>query len=206
MATKESSGKLVGLGVLTAVAASLCCITPVLALLAGTSGLASTFSWMEPFRPWLIGLTVVVLGFAWYQKLKPKKADMDCECEEDGKTSFLQSKNFLGIVTVFALLMMAFPYYSKIFYPQSNKEVIVVSESNLELAYFDISGMTCTSCEEHVKHAVNELPGIVEVSADYEAGKATVKFDKTQTNPEAIKAAIDATGYKVTRFQLAENQ
>jgi mercuric ion transport protein len=58
-------------GLLTAVAASLCCITPVLALLGGASGLASSFSWMEPFRPFLIGLTVLVFAFAWYQKLKP---------------------------------------------------------------------------------------------------------------------------------------
>jgi hypothetical protein len=40
----KSENKIVGLGLLTAISASLCCITPVLALLAGTSGLASTFS------------------------------------------------------------------------------------------------------------------------------------------------------------------
>jgi len=39
-----TDGKLIGTGLLTAIAASLCCITPVLALIAGTSGLASTFS------------------------------------------------------------------------------------------------------------------------------------------------------------------
>ncbi|HEY1054273.1 MAG TPA: heavy metal transporter, partial [Emticicia sp.] len=44
-------------GILTAFATSLCCITPVLALLGGASGLASSFSWIEPFRPYLIGLT-----------------------------------------------------------------------------------------------------------------------------------------------------
>ena len=67
----KTDKKLIGAGLLTAIAASLCCITPVLALVAGTSGLASTFSWLEPFRPYFIGLTILVLGFAWYQKLKP---------------------------------------------------------------------------------------------------------------------------------------
>ena len=65
--------------------------------------------------------------------------------------------------------------------------------------------MTCASCEEHVKHAVNELPGIVETTASYEKGTAEVKFDKTKTSTEAIKAAIDETGYKVTDFKMAEN-
>ena len=70
----KKNNRLVGAGVLSAVAASLCCITPVLALISGASGVASTFSWMEPARPYLIGITVLVLGFAWYQKLKPRTA------------------------------------------------------------------------------------------------------------------------------------
>ena len=83
----KSENKLIGAGLLTAITASLCCITPVLALIAGTSGIASTFSWIEPFRPYLIGLTILVLGFAWYQKLKPQK-EIDCDCEMDEKTKF----------------------------------------------------------------------------------------------------------------------
>ena len=47
----KTDKKLIGAGLLTAFAASLCCITPVLALVAGTSGLASSFSWLEPARP-----------------------------------------------------------------------------------------------------------------------------------------------------------
>ena len=80
-------------GLLTAIAASLCCITPVLAFIAGTSGLVSTFSWLEPFRPYFIGLTILVLGFVWYQKLKPKK-QIDCNCETEEKPKFIQSKCF----------------------------------------------------------------------------------------------------------------
>ena len=71
----KTDKKLIGAGLLTAIAASLCCITPVLALVAGTSGLASTFSWLEPFRPYFVGLTILVLGFAWYQKTKTEKGN-----------------------------------------------------------------------------------------------------------------------------------
>ena len=111
----KKSNKLVGAGVLSAVAASLCCITPVLALISGATGVASTFSWMEPARPFLIGITVLVLGFAWYQKLKPRTAEeIECACEEDEKPSFWQSIGFLGIVTVFATLILAFPNYAHI--------------------------------------------------------------------------------------------
>ena len=48
----KSDKKLIGTGLLTAITASLCCITTVLALIAGTRGIASTFYWIEPLRPY----------------------------------------------------------------------------------------------------------------------------------------------------------
>lgn len=204
---KTKSNNLLGAGIVTAIAASLCCITPVLALISGVSGAASAFSWMEPFRPYLLGITVLVLGFAWYQKLKPRTAEeLQCACDENEKKPFMQTKTFLGIVTVFALLMMAFPYYGHIFYPKADKQVIVNYSENIQEMKFNVSGMTCASCEEHVKHAVNELPGIVSVSANSLEGNATVKFDSSKTNKDAIIKNIDATGYKVSgETETSEN-
>lgn len=193
----KKDNKLIGAGLLTAITASLCCITPVLALIAGTSGIASTFSWIEPFRPYLIGLTILVLGFAWYHKLKPQK-EIDCDCDTDEKPKFIQSKIFLGIVTAFAIIMLAFPYYSRIFYPNKDKQVIIVDKSNIKRVEFKISGMTCTGCEEHVKHEVNKLNGIVESKVSYEDGNAIIDFDKSETNKTEIEIAINSTGYKVT--------
>ena len=193
----RNENKVMGAGLLTAITASLCCITPVLAIIAGTSGIASTFSWIEPFRPYLIGLTILVLGFAWYQKLKPKK-QIDCECETDEKPKFIQSKTFLGIVTVFAIVMMAFPYYSGIFYANTEKQIIVVDKSDIQTTEFKINGMTCASCEEHVNHEVNKLNGVVNSKASYENGNAIIEFDRTKTNENEIEKAINSTSYKVT--------
>jgi len=195
--------KLIGTSLITAIAASLCCITPVLAMIAGTTGIASTFSWIEPFRPYLIGLTILVLGLAWYQKLKPQE-EIDCECDTEdlpagkaGKSKFIQSKTFLGIVTVLSIVMLAFPYYSGIFYPNTEKQIVVVDKSDIKTTEFQISGMTCASCAEHVNHEVNKLNGIVSSKASYENGNAVVEFDRTKTNEAEIEIAINATGYKV---------
>jgi mercuric ion transport protein len=196
----KSDNKVVTVGILTAISASLCCITPVLALIAGTSGIASTFSWIEPFRPYFIGLTVLVLSFAWYQKLKPKK-QVDCECETDEKPKFVQSKSFLGLVTVFAALMLTFPNYAHVFYPKSDKQIVVVEKSNFETVEFKINGMTCTSCAEHVNHEVNKLTGILKSEASYENGNATVQFDNSKTTISQIETAINSTGYTVTDRQ-----
>src|SRR5690554_7620159 len=107
----KSENKLTGLGLLTAISASLCCITPVLALLAGTSGLASAFSWLDPLRPYLMGLKVLVFGFAWFQKLKHKKK-MDWDWETTEKKPFIKQKKFLGIVTFFAGLLLGFQTFA----------------------------------------------------------------------------------------------
>ncbi len=195
---KSKSGKLAGASILTAIAASLCCITPVLALISGATGVASSFSWMEPFRPYLIGITVLVLGFAWYQKLKPRTAEeIACACEENEKIPFMQTKLFLGIITVFAALMLSFPYYSSVFYPDNKKEVVIVNAYDIQTLQLDIEGMTCEACDSHVSHAAQEVDGVIEANANHKTGKAEVKFDKTKTSKEAIIQSINATSYEV---------
>ena len=193
------------MGVVTAIAASLCCITPVLALIAGASGLASSFSWLEPARPYLIGVTILVIGFAWYQKLKSKK-DIDCECEEDQKPSFWQSKKFLGLVTVFAVIMLAFPYYSGIFFPKNETKTIIIKESDFMEATLTIEGMTCTGCEHHVNHSLTSSEGVLEVTSSYETGIAKVKFDKTKVSIDKLAMEVEKeTGYKVLEKKIEKD-
>ena len=88
------------------IAASLCCLTPVLALLAGSSSLVSSFSWLQPYHNYLVGLTILVLVYAWWDKLKPKKNALECSCDE--KSGFFSGKTFLAMVTVFSIGMLSF--------------------------------------------------------------------------------------------------
>ncbi|MCM4157982.1 mercuric transport protein MerTP [Gramella sp. AN32] len=196
METKKTSNKTVLAGVLTAIGASICCIVPVLALIAGSTGFLSTFSWIEPFRPYLIALTIFIISFAWYQKLKPKH-EIDCACEENEKPSFWQSKKFLVFVTLFAGLMLTFPYYSHIFYSQPIKDIVYVEQENIVEETFAITGMTCAGCASHIQNEVGKLNGIISVKASYEMASAIVKYDKTKVDLTEIQKAINSTGYKV---------
>ena len=203
MKTNLKSGKLAGASILSAIAASLCCITPVLAFISGAGGIASSFSWLEPARPYLLGITVFVLAFAWYQKLKHRTAvEIQCACEEDEKPPFMQTKKFLGIVTVFAFLMMAFPYYSSVFYPDNQKGLAGVDATKLITIDLKIEGMTCESCNLHVAHAAQEVDGVVRAEADFKTGNAVVKFDPSITSEDKIVQSINATGYKVATKEV----
>lgn len=184
-------------GIFTAIAASLCCITPVLAFLGGASGLASSFLWIEPYRPYLIGFTIAVFAFAWYQKLKPKK-QIDCNCEAGTKESFLQSGLFLAFVTIIAALLIAFPYYAKIFYPKPQEtKVIIVNKSDMATVQLNISGMDCEGCIALINGELSKVDGVIEANTSYKNANAIVKFDNTKTSVDSLAGIVNRIGYKV---------
>jgi copper chaperone CopZ len=198
-----------GGGVITALFASLCCITPVLAVLGGLGGIATTFSFLEPFRPYLIGLTVIVLGYAFYKAYKPKKGtDIDCACEDETsgkKVSFLNSKKFLWIITVISALLIAFPYYSKALFPAVDKNIVVAQSNNIVKLKLNIEGMTCTGCEESVDYALKSENGVISATSSYKTGVAYVEYDKTIVNPEQLKNAVEEkVGYSVKEMKEGE--
>lgn len=202
MKGQDNSKGAAATGIIAAIAASSCCIPPVIAAIAGVGGISSSLSWMEPLRPYLIGLAVVGIGYAWYVNLKPKQLD-DCGCEID-KPKFYQTKGFLIGMTVFAAASISFPYYSGIFFSSSpSTELLNVSAENLVLGNLEIDGMTCTGCEHHVNQVLNDSPGVVTASSSYDDGVANIQFDKSITSlPELAKSVEEETGYIVTNSSL----
>lgn len=195
-------------GILVALAASLCCITPVLALISGISGIAAAFSWLEPARPFLIGITLVVLGVAWYQKLKPHNNDnVTCDCETDRKRLFWHSRTFLTIVTALAIGLLTFPGYAHIFYPEPQAiNVVVIENDNIRQTELIISGMTGQGCAEHVNHSLDGVPGVVEHNTSYKTGTSIVKYDVRKTTKRQLVDAVNATGYIVTGRRLVGSE
>ncbi len=213
---KVSEKKWIGAGLLAAIVASLCCITPVLAVLGGLSGIASTFSWLDPLRPYLIGFTGIVLGYAFYNAYKPKmEDDVECACEparpaggdddSPAKKNFLNSKAFLWIVTGVSILMFAFPSYSHIFFPDTNNNIDVVNENNIVDVKLYIQGMTCTGCEESVEYTLRNQGGVLSAVSSYETGIANVKYDRSEVKLEQLAQAIeDKVGYKVKSYEITK--
>ncbi len=123
---------------------------------------------------------------------------MDCNCNTEEKAPLIQTKAFLGVVTVFAGLMLAFPTYAHVFFPKTEQQTIITAQENMQTAEFKITGMTCSGCEEHVHHQVKKLTGIIRTTVSYKNGNAIVKFDKAKTDIQEIEKAISKTGYTVT--------
>jgi mercuric ion transport protein len=199
----KTPATLTGAGLISAIAASLCCITPVVALVAGSSSLAASFSWLEPARPFLVGLSLGVLALAWYFKVKPvTSTNKEC-CETTKKTSFFQSQTFLLLVTLFALLMMAFPLYANLFYSKPKTQVASITPTNsTQQAIFTIQGMSCAGCEEHVNKELSKENGVAAFTTSYLKRSSLVSFDNSKTGIKTIEAAINRSGYKVKSYEL----
>ena len=72
-----------------------------------------------------------------------------------------------------------------------------IDEQNLTTIEFKITGITCAGCSNGIYKAVKAVDGVIEHSVEYPGDIAVIKFDKTKTSIEALKAVIEKKGYQV---------
>ncbi|MBN9298395.1 MAG: mercuric transport protein MerTP [Filimonas sp.] len=199
MISEKNNKALLGSGLLLSLTSSLCCITPLLALISGTGSTVAAFSWAEPLRPYLLVATILVLGIAFYQAYKPKQKD-ECGCAGEERKKGLQSKSFLWIVAILSLSLSTFPYYAKYLQPKPViKSIAATDSTHIQQAIISLSGMNCEACEGHVNNALLHKKGVQQVNTSYSNGTSTVKFDSTIISLSQLAATIEnETGYKVT--------
>ena len=201
----------VGGAVAAAIAASLCCVGPVLFALLGLGafGAASLF---EAARPYLLAAAVLLLtfGFYWvYFRKQPACAPGEsCATKPVNRVGRVGLWIALVVVIAFALA----PYYighvasalsrrpaPAATTPTTNQDVPVTShatQNSVEKVTVKIDGMSCTACEVPVRDALARTPGVRVADVSYQRGDARVEYDPQKANVEQIKRAINSTGYK----------
>jgi mercuric ion transport protein len=97
--------------VLAALAASVCCIGPVVAAVVGAGAVGAISAKFEPYRPWLLGLTAVLLGAAFVTTYR--RAEADCAAGSCSPASRRTARIVLWIAVVIVGLLAAFPYYTR---------------------------------------------------------------------------------------------
>lgn len=98
-------------GVIAGLAASICCIGPLVFVALGVGGAAAGLvEFFTPLRPIFIGLALLFLGFAAYRLFfVPKVCAPGTACA-DPRTLRNQRLLFIGVVIVTSVLV-AFPWY-----------------------------------------------------------------------------------------------
>ncbi|WP_131538552.1 mercuric transport protein MerTP [Pedobacter nototheniae] len=186
-------------GLFAAFTASLCCIAPLFAVIGGAGSASTYFGWIEPYRPYIIGLTILVFALAWYKLLKAGDVQKDnCGCEVQQK-SFMGSKKFLIVVTVISALLITFPYYSSLLYasPKTAPTTRTVRKK-LANVKFSIAGMSCEGCTSHIDGGLNGISGIASSTTSFEQRMALVSYDPDSITADSISKKIRKIGYRNT--------
>ena len=71
-----------------------------------------------------------------------------------------------------------------------------IGASSVETVKIKVEGMTCEGCVRSVTNVLTRVPGVTSAQVSLAAGEAQVSFDGTQTNPAALRGAVDAAGYQ----------
>lgn len=64
--------------------------------------------------------------------------------------------------------------------------------------HLSIDGMTCGGCVASVTKVLNQIHGVNDAQVSLAEGSARVTYDPRKTNPDALRAAVEAAGFSAT--------
>lgn len=116
MAERKDGAVALAAGGLAGIAASVCCLGPLVLVSAGLGGAwMSNLAALEPLRPVFVGAALVALFFAYRRIWRPA-----AECKPGEVCAVPETKRAYKIifsaVTVLVLVAISFPYAAPLFY------------------------------------------------------------------------------------------
>jgi len=79
-----------------------------------------------------------------------------------------------------------------------------MTDQPIEIVSFPVEGMTCASCVNRITRFLGKVEGVEEANVNLATESASVRFDPSRTDIEALAAAVEAAGY-VARIAPAED-
>jgi mercuric ion transport protein len=191
------------LGVLSAILASTCCTVPLLLVLIGLGG-AGLGSFFSEHHWWFQGIAAVLLGAAWWFFLREKR-------RLEGLNSEVKNERFTGSVLALATVVLV------VFVGQSVRNAPVAAmtgkapisasvaqnnpdtEGTLATITLPVKGMTCFTCEIHVRSVLKKVDGVREIKVSAARQSATVTYDPRKVTPEQLAKIINTeTPYRAS--------
>ena len=92
--------------VIAGTVASACCIGPVVLVLLGAGTFGASLSALEPYRPIFLGVTALLLGFAFYVAYRPTT-----DCDTCSPVARRRGELAVWIAALVVVVLVTFPYY-----------------------------------------------------------------------------------------------
>ena len=155
----------------------------------------SFFSRIIAFWPFIIALVLLLLVILWYQNIKNMQRSKKRGVGHPRQGT--QSLVFLGIVTVFVVIMLAAPYYLESLDDNEKSATEQIDPEHRTELVLTVHGMTCGGCEALIQRKVGELDGIESVNANNLQEEVFVVYDKSKLTESVISETIEKAGYSV---------
>jgi mercuric ion transport protein len=208
MSAKRSNLAL-GASAVSAVAASLCCIGPLVALALGLGGFAGA-AFFAKWRPFLLGVTLLLLGLAWYLNYRKPRNGVCSETDAcAAEMTSRWNKSILIVATVLVLAAAGFPAWFEMVtghHPSGMTPSSHKSASELASLHVAIPSMDCPACAQLIQATLRRQPGIEAATVTFQTKAAVVQYDTTRISRERIIFVINQTGFKAESITLQKTQ
>lgn len=200
-----------GSAIAAAVAASICCVGPLVLIALGASGAwMSRLTILEPIRPLLILATGGFLGYAVAQVYARPAAREVCEpgtpCA-DPRTDRINKVALWG-VTILVAGMLMIPTFIGIADREAGDaaspgpvagSVVATATTPVtqghERCVLSVQNMTCASCPHNVRRALAAIEGVTVHEVTLDPPRAVVEYDPAKVRIEDLTAATADVGY-----------
>ncbi len=209
----------IGGAVVASIAASLCCVGPLLFVVLGVGafGAATAF---DSARPYLLGSAVLLLAFGFYRTYF--RHEEACATDEACATKPVNcaSRAGLWLASIAVLALALSPYYAGTLASRLNNKNVTDAQhtapatqsssapnaaapaSRTATTTLTVEGMTCASCETTINLALQKTPGVRSASASFERSEVVVEYDPAQVTPSQLAQSVnEKTDYKATPRQ-----
>ncbi|MGC8667560.1 MAG: mercuric transporter MerT family protein [Chthonomonadales bacterium] len=178
--------------VLAAIAASSCCILPLILGAAGAGSLGFA-SLLAPYRPYLTALTLALLGAGFYFAYRPAK-----ECAGSCTTRLPATRTtryVLWVVTLFTLATIAYPQVALLTLNRRPPLRNVAVPASAQTVTYSIPSMDCPACAANIESRLQHAPGVYEARVDFGTKRAVVRYNPGSTSARTLKQVIAETGF-----------
>lgn len=192
---ERAKGLSIGAALLAALAASSCCLGPVILAALGLGG-AGLFAGIAAYRPYMLAVTALFLGVGFYLSYRRPKAVEGDECGCDVPKTRRMPRMFLWMATIITTLVAVSPYVlAKV---SASGAHAVSSSSVAATATIKVEGIDCEACAAPIRKALAGAGGFNDLKLDVPSKIVTVTYEPGPGRPDVYVKAIDDLGYEAT--------
>ena len=195
MASKDARAKTLSIGgaLLAALAASSCCLGPLLLAALGLGGAGATAA-LAAYRPYLLAGTAALLAGGFYFTYRKRMAAVADPCGCARPRSHRAGRVGLWIATVGVVVVAAAPPLLARWGNAMSRGTSIAADASLARATIDVQGLDCEACAAPIRRALARVGGFHGLEMDIPKQAITVAYEPAPGRLAAYVAAINELG------------